>query len=79
MDFLNIQTIRDLEVAMRRLALIASQRYAGRDWHKLTKTERADVAWLEASGLIVPNEPNNGFVGKISAELDLDYQVPADA
>ena len=44
---------------------IVAEIYAGKDWHKLSSKEQELVKMLEKSGYIIPNKPENGFVGKI--------------
>lgn len=44
----------------------AAEVYAGRNWHKLSQEERALVELLRRGGYIKPNDPPNGFVGKVA-------------
>ena len=40
--------------------------YTGKDWHKLSRKEEELVSLLEKGGYIIPNNPANGFVGRLS-------------
>ncbi|MFC1731269.1 hypothetical protein ACFL6I_13125 [candidate division KSB1 bacterium] len=54
---------------LQEIAKAAARIYAGKDWHKLSEAERKLVKLLEEVGLIIPNEPANGSVGKIVPRL----------
>ena len=40
--------------------------YAGEDWNKMSPKEKELVKLLEKGGYIIPNKPDDGFVGKIA-------------
>ncbi len=50
----------------KEICEIVAHIYTGKDWHKLSSKEAYLVALLEKDGYIIPNNPPNGFVGKIS-------------
>ena len=68
-NFLTGMLSKDTEEQVLRLSQIAAGRYTGRDWHKLTDLEQSDVTWLEELGLLIPNQLNNGFAGRLSNKL----------
>lgn len=47
------------------IALLVASIYAGKDWHKLSEDEQKLVALLEKQGHLIPNNPTNGFVGRV--------------
>ena len=49
----------------RKIAEKAAEVFAGKDLHRLSLKESELVKLLEAAGLIVPNQPANGFVGTL--------------
>lgn len=49
-----------------KAAVLMSQVYEGKDLHKLSMKEHELIRLLEEVGLILPNLPANGFVGKFS-------------
>lgn len=50
----------------REISKKVAEIYAGEDWHKLSSKEKELVKLLEKGGYIIPNKPDNGFVGKIA-------------
>ncbi len=50
---------------LNHIAQLAAQIYAGQDWHALSKDEKELVELLENNSYLIPNQPANGFVGKM--------------
>ncbi len=49
---------------MEEICRLVARIYAGKDWHKLTLNEERLGKMLEENGFIIPNNPENGFVGR---------------